>query len=109
MNNFQLKNTWNKICHHLSLASSAHKYLLIRKRYASKEQWKFEKKEIEKSSKDNWFLAKELICSHKDQLDKFINDPNISISTYEIQAYQAACQVIEKEMLHETEKLLTNE
>lgn len=101
-----MKAKLDKIFEHLNIALSAAKYASWRHRFASTEQWKEEGPHLNNVAYSNWFIAKQAIMENKEDLDKYIDSNLDSIKQLDLENYNAAIKVTEKEMEAELENLI---
>lgn len=85
------------------------KYMEMRSRFASEQQWKEEKDHLEKQAYAAWMLAKITIGDRRDELEAYLRENRDSFGEDDVNNFIAAIQVIDKEVQESFEREILKE
>ena len=94
----QTKDNFEQILKLLSEAAQVEFYADMRRRFASDEQWKVEGPHIRKEAAIKWFTAKHMIGDDREALGKYLTHNKDKFSESQLNTYNAALKVIDKEI-----------
>ncbi len=105
----ETKKDLNEIADLLRNALSIGKFMDMRERFASPEQWRYEGPRLKKQAFMSWHIAKLSIAERKEEFENYILGNKDQFSIGDVENFQAAIRVMEKEMEEQMEKVLNGE